>query len=666
MARSGSTAPFSALLPAPRQAKRLPGSFLLRDGLPVVLGPDADDADFTCARALADAVAERCGARLAIETHARSEGLGARVELQRDSERGDAYRLRVSRERIEALGSGRAGLRYAVETLGQLIDGRGRIPACAIEDAPRFERRGLLLDVSRGKVPTPETLHALVDWCVHLKLNVLMLYVEHTFRFRRHPEIGSGASRLDAASLRELDAYAAARHVELIPCLQSLGHMERILELPRYAHLAETERRWTLAPTEPRSYELLRDLYEEYLPNFRSGLFHANCDEPFDLGRGRSSARAAELGPGGLYLEHVGRVRELAATLGKRTLIWADVVHDHPERIAEIPRDLVLLDWGYEANHDTERSAVFARHGFEFWVCPGTSSWNALFPRIENACRNIARWAEAGRRHGAHGLLVTDWGDFGHYNLLGNSWLGYAYAAQQAWSGPVSRVRFDRAFARLFFDDASGVTARLYRELGRWHEVGFRVANGSPLQLLYFDDLERSYFVRGAKRSTLLRTLAGLERAREKITAEAQRFRREPLTWEELRLAAEASALALRKALAGLDYLAWREDPDRLDARTRRRLARELDTLATQQRALGRALRRLWLRRSRPSNFEITRRRLAASVRSLRRAAGQLRRGRPPGPLVPHEGFEPQAVMRELRRSVQRSQSSSRRAMPAR
>ena len=137
--------------------------------------------------------------------------------------------------------AGPAGLRYAVETLAQLVDARGFLPACSIEDAPDFPRRGIMLDVSRGKVPTLATLHALVDLCVRLKLNVLMLYVEHTFRFRRHPEIGAGASPLDAASLRELDAYAAGCFVDLIPSLQSLGHMERILALPRYAPLAETD-----------------------------------------------------------------------------------------------------------------------------------------------------------------------------------------------------------------------------------------------------------------------------------------------------------------------------------------------------------------------------------------------------------------------------------------
>ena len=121
--------------------------------------------------------------------------------------------------------------------------------------------------------------------------------------FRRHPEIAAGSSAFGAEDLRVLDAEAAARHVELVPCLQSLGHMERILSLARYRDLDESGGGWTLSPADPGSYALLRDLFDEYLPNFRSPLFNANCDEPWDLGRGRSRRRAESVGRGRLFLE---------------------------------------------------------------------------------------------------------------------------------------------------------------------------------------------------------------------------------------------------------------------------------------------------------------------------------------------------------------------------
>jgi hypothetical protein len=640
------------LLPAPRRADVRAGAFALRDGVPIVLSPSADDGDFASAQALGAAVRAACGARLPIETHVRRDDLGPRVELERGGPVGEAHRIDVDPARVRVEADGPPGLRWGIETLAQLVDRRGRVPACRIEDAPDFPFRGVMLDVSRGKVPTLEDLRALVDRLARLKLNVLMLYIEHTFRFRRHPEIGANASPLEAETLRELDAYAAERHVQLVPSLQSLAHMEHVLAHDRYAPLAESDARWTVAPTDPRTYELLADLYAEHLPNFRSPLFNANCDEPWDLGLGRSAARAAELGPGGLWLEHVRRVRDLAAAHGKRTLVWGDFVHAHPDRIPELDRDLVLLDWWYEARHDFDRVRAFAENGIEFWVCPGTSSWNCLFPRMENALANIARWADAGRRHGARGLLVTDWGDFGHYNLLGNSWLAYAWAAQQGWSGDAPADAFDRAFSRLFFGDASGTAARLYRDLGTVHEAGFSIFNASPLQFLYFDEVDRGFFVEAAVPRELARSERRLARVRARLERESARFGGDALTHAELLYAADASLLAVRKARAAREWIAWRRGARALDGAARRRLAGELRHLAAEQARLGRALRRLWLRRARPSNFEITARRVARAVASLRRAANALACNRPPSPPPPHPGVTTAAVFQVLREAA--------------
>jgi hypothetical protein len=333
-------------------------------------------------------------------------------------------------------------------------------------------------------------------------------------------------------------------------------------------------------------------------------------------------------------------------------MVWADFVHAHPERVGELDPDVLLCDWWYEADFDYDRVRVFAKHGLEFWVCPGTSSWNCLFPRMANALANISGWADAGRRHGASGLLVTDWGDFGHYNALGGSFLAHAWAAQEAWSGAVPDAPFDRAFSRLLFGDGSGEAARLYRELGALHEAGFAVFNASPLQFLFFDELDEAWFLRGVRPTRARRTLARLERVRARLAGAEDRFGGDTVTWSELVWAADASLFSLRKAFAGLRWVAWRERRASLDARARRALARELARLAAEQRELGTRLRRLWLARSRPSGFEITGRRLVRAGASLRRAARALEANRPPAPPAPHAGFALGEVFRRLREAA--------------
>ncbi len=622
-----------------------------------MLQSGASDADLETARSLAHRVRARSGVSLSIETHRNPAGLNPALHLQLDPVALDpeAYQIRVDAEAVVLRAGGGAGLRWAAETLLQWMRPTGRIPACEIDDAPDFPRRGMLLDISRGKVPTLDDLRALVDRCCALKLNVLMLYIEHAFAFRRHPEIGAGCSPLCAEDLRALDRYAAERHVELVPNLQTLGHMERVLVQARYAPLAEGDARWTLAPAHPETYAFLGDLFDELLPNFRSPLTHINCDEPWDLGTGQSKELADLLGGvPQLLVHHVETLRRLLRDRHHRseTLIWADFVHAHPERIADFDPSLIFCDWWYEGDWDAERVARFAEHGRRFWVCGGTCSWNALFPRVDAALAAISSWADAGRRHGGEGLLLTEWGDFGHYNLLGNSWFALAWAAQEAWSGPVPEAEFDRAFGAVFFDDATRAAARVYRELGACHDVGFGLANASPVAFLFFDDLREALFCRAARAAPLAKSTRRAERVARLLRTERDRFATDALSYEELCYAADATLFSLEKATVALPYLRWRAG-EALTARARRATARRLRRLADRQRALGRTLRRLWHRRAAPSNFEVNAKRIRRSIAGLRHAAAELEGKRTPSPLPEHPGFAPRTVLRLLREATE-------------
>jgi len=628
-ARSGDIAP---LLPKPKRVTRRPGELRLEAGQAIVLPVSKDPLDrrlLVAASQVRDEIEACTGLRLAIERSKhldhpsstpaircvldRSAALDPRADTARD-----AYHLRIRARGAEIRAPGPHGIRHGLQTLAQLLTKNGRLPAIDVRDQPDLRDRGLMLDVSRGKVPTRKTLGDLVDLCSRLRINVLMLYVEHTFAFRRHPEIGSGASPLDAETILWLDAAAHDRGVELVPCLQSLG----------------------LSPSVPETYDLLGDLYDEFLPLFRSKRFNANCDEPFDLGTGRAAARAARRGRGAVFAEHVEKLRRLASRHGKRLMIWADFAHQNPEHIDSIQRDVVLLDWWYEADFDADRIRTLRRQGFEVWACPGTSSWNCFFPRIDNAVRNVERWADAARRHGASGLLDTDWGDFGHYNALGVSLHGYAWCAQQAWSGSLPAREFDRAFARRIFGEKSSRIARLYRLLGSIHDAGFPIFNGSGLQHLYFDTLPRSFYLGHVRRAPLERSGRRLDSVLNEIDSLGLEGAADDflgLARKEIHWAAAATRLAVDKGLAVLEYNGWRTAPDSRLAPQRRSLAKRLDRIAEQQTNQLAALQSLWLARNTISEFATTRRRIRNSIASLRRAARHLRENSPPRPAKRHE-----------------------------
>ena len=117
-------------------------------------------------------------------------------------------------------------------------------------------------------------------------------------------------------------------------------------------------------------------------------------------------------------------------------MFWGDIILKHPESIARLPKDLIALDWGYEGNHPfAKEAAAFKEAGLDFYVCPGTSSWRSLGGRIENMRENLAAAEDAGRRFGAKGYLVTDWGDEGHWQPLAASLPGIVLGGTFAMQG---------------------------------------------------------------------------------------------------------------------------------------------------------------------------------------------------------------------------------------
>ncbi len=498
------------LVPWPQTVERRAGHLALTPDTLICLPAAADEADLFAARQLQAEIRQATGLTLRLERQERPHRRSDMIVLLRASRDGgvyppgefawepparpladQAYRLTIGAQGVVIAADSASGLFYGVQTLRQIVRLHGlRLPQLAIADAPVLAERGVLLDVCRGKVPTLATLKDQIEKLSFFKLNQFQMHNEQAFYFPRHPKIGAGGGRLTGEEMLELDAHCRQHHVELVPNLQSFGHMMNILSLPEYCHLAETKFCWSLAPTE-EGYRFLDELYTDLLPAFSSPQFNVNCDETYDLGCGRSKERMAAVGPGRLYLEHMLRVRELAAAHGRRIQMWGDILLQHPEVIAGLPADVTLLDWHYEAEGTYPSTALFAQHGRRFLVCPGTSSWNTLFPRIDNANENIRVLAREGAEHGAVGLLNTDWGDSGHYQPLGQSFYGYAFGAEQAWTGGrTADATFDPAFGRLFFGPAQGeAVVAAIRRLGAVNRLpGMALPNASNTVYALFDE----------------------------------------------------------------------------------------------------------------------------------------------------------------------------------
>jgi hexosaminidase len=413
-------------------------------------------------------------------------GVADTIKLSIDGRlRPGGYTLRITAKGIAIAGHSPAAVAYGVQTLRQIAEQAGpTLPQLAIRDWPDLADRGVYYDICRGRVPKLERLMEQADQLARYKVNQLQLYIEHTFAFRGHPNIGKGASPLTAEDILKLDDYCAARGIELVPSLATFGHLQPILKLPEYRHLAEDlgvglleapedtrddwqkKNAWSLSPAVPEIYDFLDSLFSEFLPLFRSTRFNICCDETFDLGLGQSYKLCKKRGKGRVYLDHILKVRELAAKHGKSIMFWGDIIRHYPELIAEIPMDVLVLDWNYNGNHKFNTIKDFKVAGVPFYGCPGTSSWQSLFPRLPEAMANIHGFAQAAKRHGARGLLNTDWGDGGHYNFMEFSWHGYLFGAEQSWNAGADRETFTERFAQLFLKSTDKALVRAIDELG--------------------------------------------------------------------------------------------------------------------------------------------------------------------------------------------------------
>ena len=347
-----------------------------------------------------------------------------------------------------------------------------------------------------------ETLYGLIDWLATLKINQFQLYTEHTFAYRKHPKVWAQASPITAEQILALDAYCRERFIELVPNQNSFGHMWRWLKLPEYAHLAETHERiiswmsevpFTLAAVDPKSVELLAEMYDELLPNFTSPMFNVGADETWDLGTGRSKAAVEARGKGRVYLDFLLKIYDLVKGHGRTMQFWGDIINQYPELVPEIPKDTIALEWGYEANHPfEEKSKLFAESGVPFYVCPGTSTWTTISGRTDNMRGNLRNAVENGLKYGAIGILNTDWGDRGHWQQLPVSYAGYAYGAALSWyAAGNADADLASALNRHAFGDSAGVMGKLAYDLGNTYlEPGVVVANGNFLHWIYTMSLD--------------------------------------------------------------------------------------------------------------------------------------------------------------------------------
>ena len=387
----------------------------------------------------------------------------------------EGYVLVVRGREAYVIGATSAGVFYGIQTLKQLVTGRGvdtKTQAVAIRDWPAMKYRGIDDDLSRGPFPTLDFQKHQIQVFASMKINVYSPYFEHTLAYAANPLPAPPGSAMSPADVAELVKFARQYHVTIIPEQESFGHLHHVLLYDQYSALAETPHGTVLAPGQPGSIDLIKSWFDEIAKEFPGPFLHIGADETFDLGTGQTRNEVQKRGLGPVYADFLTQIDEALKPLHRKLLFWGDVATSDPSLVKYLPKDMIAVPWVYwhKQNYDSD-ILPFKQQGIETWVAPGDANWSMMYPDTGIAFDNIQGFIRDGQRLGSTGALTTVWNDDGE-GLFNLDWYSVMFGAAASWQPGESNIAaYKNAFAPVFFGDTSGNVYEAWQELQNCYDT---------------------------------------------------------------------------------------------------------------------------------------------------------------------------------------------------
>ncbi|XP_048586466.1 uncharacterized protein LOC5504174 [Nematostella vectensis] len=361
--------------------------------------------------------------------------------------RTESYRIHVTEKLVLLVASEAVSLWYAVNTVLQMLrvfNNKG-IPQSRISDWPDVKHRGILLDVSTGRVPKMETLMSLVDILSSAKVNQLQLYMQNTFAFEGHESVSRNSTPYTQSDIIKLDEYCRRRYIELVPHIESLSGFHRWFVYKQYTHLAESHTDVdtsiespvprSLCPSNDDCISLSRGLHDQAFPCFASTRFaHVGVDVTEEFGRGQSYVMAQAKGEQELYLSYLRAMYRSCRKHGRTMQFWANPLHDEPAITLNLPCDVIAMEYGDKPGYDfMKQCRTLSDEGVSFYVCPGTLTWNSACANTDDSLTLTNNAVQAAIACDALGVLTCDWSLPGHVNPLCMSIPAFLATAGLSW-----------------------------------------------------------------------------------------------------------------------------------------------------------------------------------------------------------------------------------------
>ncbi len=335
-----------------------------------------------------------------------------------------------------------------------------------------YKNFGALICCASNGVMRVERVKELIDDLAKMGYNLLELCIDDMYKIESEPYFGYLRGGYSQSELREMDAYAAQRGIELVPVAQTLAHLTNLVKIPHYADIVDVDD--ILLIDEPKTYALIDKMFATLAQCFTSRKVNIGFDEAFKVGLGKHLDKHGYQDRITLLTRHLEKVLQIAEKYGFTIHMCSDMFFrlvnqgnycydEKDSTIADniretVPERVEICYWDYysadEANYDKMLRA-HKQFDRELWFAGGAWTWNGFAPQNGFSLRSLQASMKQVRAHGIENVLITMWGDDGH-DCSYFSVLPSLYAARQFADGVTDMETIKQGFAEAFgvaFDD---------------------------------------------------------------------------------------------------------------------------------------------------------------------------------------------------------------------
>ncbi len=334
-----------------------------------------------------------------------------------------------------------------------------------IAEQPRFDLQGVMLDVSRDAVLRNDTVEALLVRFALCGINTVMLYSEDTYQVPDQPMFGYLRGAYSFEDLAGFDKFAQALGIEMFPCIETLGHLEQVLQWPVYQGLQDV--RGVILVGDPAAQDLLREMIHSATAPFHSRRIHLGLDEAFRLGEGQYRKLHGPTRAFDVFLQHMDFLRGVCHQLGLQPMMWSDMwfrmgsptgdSYDPasvvpPDIVSKMPPDIQQVYWDYYHTSPDRYELWIDRHravGQEPVMATGIWTWNRFWAALPYSQSIVDASMTACKRKNVKQAFVTLWGDDGAECDIWSAMPLIMRYAEHGWQDAVDEQAVRRRFARV-------------------------------------------------------------------------------------------------------------------------------------------------------------------------------------------------------------------------